>query len=401
MDQQRSFIQDVLSGEYTFSSLCEFYGVSRQGGYTIVKRFEVEGENCFESRSKRPLSSPHETSAAIVARILFWRTRKDKNRWGARKIRAKLIKEFSLSILPSNTTIHNILCRHGLVDPPKRRRLVEPQGPIFDPSVCNEIWSIDHKGKYYLGNGKRCSPLTVCDSKSRMILLAKGQYHERWRDVRKELIKLFERYGQPKYLHSDNGSAFASIQSPLGYGSLAYWCLDHGVRMIFSDPGCPAQNGRHERMHRDLKAECCCPASYDLRVQNRKLNQFAFEHNHIRPHEALQMETPASVHEFSPVKYSKQVADPVYGSEMMTRKVAANGALRWGSYEWVSICNALSGKYIGVKPLPNRAFEIYYRDLCLGYFVEGEGISKGRYYKLTSNRDLPERYRDRKQRRRK
>ncbi|OAV45139.1 hypothetical protein A3850_011845 [Lewinella sp. 4G2] len=113
--------------------------------------------------------------------------RKDKNQWGARKIRVKLLEEYIEEAVPSTTTINNILKREKLITPNKRRRLVEPQRPVFDPCANNEIWSVDHKGKFYLGNGRRCSPMTVCDSKSRYLLLAKGQYKETWWDTQKEL----------------------------------------------------------------------------------------------------------------------------------------------------------------------------------------------------------------------
>lgn len=401
MEQKHSFIRDYLTDQYIFSSLCEAYGISRQGGYDLVKRYEAEGEDCFLPRSKRPLSNPNATPQWMIDRILFWRRRKKKNRWGAKKIRVKLLEEYEENAVPSVTTIHNILIREGEVKVRKRKQRLEAQAPVFDPEECNEIWSVDHKGKFYLGNGRRCSPLTVCDSKSRYLFLAKGQYRETYLDTRKELEKVFREFGLPEYLHTDNGSVFASSQSPRGFGQLSYWLLDLGIVPLFSDPGCPSQNGRHERMHRDLKAECCSPARKDLRSQNRWMNEFSEEYNEIRPHEALGQQTPSSVHEFSLRSYPAKIEEPVYGSEMMTRKVASNGVLRWKSHEYVTVSRALAGKYIGVKPLPGRVYEIYYRGECLGYFQEGEQVERGRYYLLNSDRHLPERYRDRGIRRRK
>ncbi|WP_369916980.1 integrase core domain-containing protein [Lewinella sp. 4G2] len=169
---------------------------------------------------------------------------------------------------------------------------------------------------------------------------------------------------------------------------------------MFSDPGSPSQNGRHERMHRDLKAECCSPGQVDLRTQNRSMNLFVKEYNEMRPHEALDMRTPAAVHDWSSRQYKQKVRAPEYGADMSVRKVSLSGALRWKSYEYLSICNALAGKYIGVKSLPNRVYEIYYRQECLGCFQEGSEVVNGRYYLLSSDRDLPERYRDTKARKR-
>lgn len=394
MDQQIQFVQEALSEKYTMSSLCIAYGISRSTGYRLLERYRQEGEGAFVERSRRPANTPHSTSEALIVRIKFWRLRKDKNRWGAKKIRVKLVDEFGERATPSVTTIHNILVREGLVERRKTRRVVKPLRPRFDPEHCNEIWSVDYKGHFELGNGRRCYPLTVCDSRSRYLFLAKGQYSETYQGTRKELRTLFREYGQPEYLHSDNGTAFASIQSPCGYGSLSYWLIDHGIQPLFSDPGRPTQNGRHERMHRDLKAECCCPSSHDLRSQNRSMNAFKYEYNEVRPHEGIDLELPGSYHVRSNSPYQEKVAPAEYGPEKIIRKVCQNGALRWRSYEWVSISNALAGKYVGLEMVTDNTYAVYYRSNCLGMFTDGVDIVRGEYYRLKSDRDLPPRQRD-------
>ena len=401
MDQKQSFIRDYLTQEWTFSSLREAYSISRRAGYDLVKRYEADPEHYHLARNRRPLTSPWSTDEAMVDRIRFWRLRKPTNRWGAKKIRAKLVAKHPELVIPSVTTIHNILVREGLVKPRKRRRQVVAQNPVFDPMACNEIWSVDHKGKFYLGNRKRCSPLTVCDSYSRYLFSATGQYQETWRGVRKVLKRLFREYGKPKYLHSDNGSAFASIQSPRGFGSLSYWLLDHDIVPVFSDPGRPGQNGRHERMHRDLKAECCKSPSGDLRVQNRRMNAFRVEYNEVRPHESLDMRLPASVHELSDRAYRDEVKAAEYDSELQVFKVYKSGVFRLNGYEFVTVSRGLRDKYVGLKDLGNRVYEVYYRQTCLGYFQQGVDIQDGHYYLLRSDHDLPQRWRDRKARRRK
>lgn len=401
MEQKQSFIRDYLSDEFTFSSLCEAYKISRRAGYDLVARYKSSPEDYFLQCSKRPLTSPGSTSTEVIDQIKYWRERKKSNRWGAKKIRVKLLKKFSESEVPSVTTIHNILLRNGLVKIRKRRRIVVPQHPVFDPTECNEIWSIDHKGKFYLGNGKRCSPLTICDSHSRYLFMAKGRYTETWKDVQRQLIGVFREYGMPQYLHSDNGSAFASIQSPRGFGSLSYWLLDLGIMPVFSDPGRPTQNGRHERMHRDLKAECCAPAWPDLRVQNRKHNEFVYEYNHIRPHEALDMLTPAEVHCRSNRIYPECIQEAEYGSEMEVFKVYDNGNFRLNGSTFVSVSRGLRNRYVGLKRLGNRVCEVYYRSVCLGYFQEGVDVKHGHYYRLRSDDDLPARWQHQDARRRK
>jgi len=276
MDQKIAFIRDWESGQYYFNSLCEAYGISRQTGYKLISRYKSEGFESIHSQSRRPRESPTRSSQLVVSKVKFWRK---KTGWGAKKIRIKLIEDLGEFKVPSVTTIHNILIREGLVIAKKRRRRVKPSNPVFDPLSSNEIWSGDYKGNFLLGNKKRCYPLTICDSYSRFIFTISGQYHENTGHVKRVLTKLFREWGMPESFHTDNGSPFASIQSPCGYGHLSYWLIDHGIKPVFSDPGRPDQNGRHERMHKDLKARCCKPVSPNLQSQNRRMNAFVKEYN--------------------------------------------------------------------------------------------------------------------------
>ena len=101
---------------------------------------------------------------------------------------------------------------------------------------------------------------------------------------------------------------------------------------IFLDPAPPEQNGRHECMHRDLKAACAKSLAYDLKAQQRRLYHFVKEYNHTRPHEALGLETPASIHDFSNRPFPERILKFEYGSNMKIMKVYQNGSVRWKSY---------------------------------------------------------------------
>jgi len=385
MEQKIAFIREWESGQYYFNSLCEAYGVSRKTGYRIIKRYKENGLYDLCGRPRRPLRSPNSTPAEVVEKIKWWRAKKG---WGAKKIRVKVLEEHDEGVVPSVTTIHNILCREGLVVAKRRRKRAKPSYPVFDPQQSNEIWSADYKGDFLLGNKKRCYPLTVCDSYSRFIFKVEGAYRESTKDVARELKKAFKAYGVPKYLHTDNGSPFASIQSPRGYGQLSYWLLDHGVIPVFSDPGRPDQNGRHERMHKDLKSRCCKPPAYSLRAQNRRMNAFVEEYNHERPHEHLGMKTPGQVHELPAREWADKALPVEYDTDLIVKKVISTGSVRWGAYESVYISSCLTGRYVGIKKLGNRVYQVFYRDQSLGYFKEGEQVEKGKYHLLDSDDDM-------------
>ena len=154
---------------------------------------------------------------------------------------------------------------------------------------------------------------------------------------------------------------------------------------VYSDPSHPEQNGRHERMHRDLKAACAKPSAYDLKAQQRRLNRFLKEYNHVRPHEALDMNTPASVHDFNTRPFPERITKFDYDSEMKVLKVTKNGSVRWGSYNWVYVSASLQGKYIGALEMGGGIWRIFYRNVFLGYFNENELRTKEQSVRLETN----------------
>lgn len=107
-------------------------------------------------------------------------------------------------------------------------------------------------------------------------------------------------------MYTDNGSPFGSIRSPKRFSKLCYWLIDQGVVPVFLDPASPQQNGRHERMHKDLKAYCRHRIKNTLSKQQLVMNDFVTEYNKIRPHESLKMQTPSSVHKKSNREYQEK-----------------------------------------------------------------------------------------------
>ena len=383
MDQKIEFICEWRTFKYTISDLCKAFGISRPTGYKLIRQFEKDGFESFRKQSRAPRAHPNATKDEVVKSIL--NLKKKHSTWGAKKFERLLLKEHQEEDIPSVTTIHNILNRNGLVCPQKRVRRVTPIYPIFDPKQCNEVWSADYKGKFLMGNKKYCHPLTIADSKSRFLFAAKAHYREDFKSAKTEFTSVFRKYGLPKQLHTDNGSPFGSVQAIQRFTRLSYWLIELGITPVFSDPAHPEQNGRHERMHRDLKAICAKPSSYDLRSQQRKLNQFVKEYNTIRPHEALGMETPLSQHNFSTRPFPEKIRQWDYPSNMKVQKVTQNGSLRWRAYYWVYLTQSLSGKYIGIEHIGNEIWKVYYRGVLLGYFNEYELRTKNKSVRLGTN----------------
>jgi len=383
MEQKIEFVCEWRTGKYTITELCKSFEISRPTAYKLIKRFEKEGYEGLREQSRTPRRHPNATKEIIVEGII--KLKKKHPRWGAKKIRVLLFNDYTKKDIPSVVTVHNILKRHGFVCPQKRMRRVKPVYPIFDPKECNEVWSADYKGKFLMGNKIYCHPLTIADSKSRYLFTAKGHYRETLKAAKTEFTKVFRKYGIPQQLHTDNGSPFGSVRSIQRFTQLSYWFIELGIMPVFSDPAHPEQNGRHERMHRDLKAACAKPSAFDLKSQQRRLNHFVKEYNHIRPHESLGMKTPAVIHDFSTRPYLERIPQFDYNTKYKVLKVTKNGSIRWKSYYWVYISAALMGKHVGIEELGNGIWRVYYRNVFLGYFNENKLRNKEQSTRLETN----------------
>ncbi|MBL4905998.1 MAG: transposase [Sneathiella sp.] len=383
MEQKVEFICEWLSQKYTITELCRVFNISRPTAYKMINRYENLGIEGLRQRNKSPNNHPNRTPEIVVKNIL--KLKEKHSLWGAKKIRKLLFNVCHEKDIPSVVTVHNILSRNGLVKPQKRCKRVKPVFPVFDPKECNEVWSADYKGKFLMGNKIYCHPLTIADSRSRFLFTAKGHYHENLKSAKTEFAKVFRKYGIPKQLHTDNGSPFGSVRAIQRFTQLSYWFIELGIMPVFSDPAHPEQNGRHERMHRDLKAACAKPSAYDLKAQQRRLNHFVKEYNNIRPHEALDMETPAAIHCFSTRPFPERIPAFHYDSSMKIMKVTQNGAMRWKSYYWVYLTAALKGKYVGAQEMGNGIWKVFYRNVFLGFFDEQNIRNKQVSIRLSQN----------------
>ncbi len=325
------------------------------------------GYGCLENRSTKPITSPPKTPKIIEDRIIKIRTTGHTKGWGARKILWQLQKDGVFKDLPSQSTISAILKRNGLMPERKKRKRVKPRRPIFDPHEPNEVWSADFKGQFRLKNGEWCYPLTICDSKTRIILMIKGQRSVDYKSTRANFERVFKVYGLPQQLHTDNGTPFGNVKSLGRLTRFGAWLMELGVEPIFSDPGHPEQNGRHERMHRDLKKSCCHKPSKNFQAQQVRFNNFRKKYNENRPHESLGMRPPAQVHKKSKRPYNDDIKEWIYPDEYVVKYICHNGIIRVGKKGSIFIGSALSGKKVGLEPLGNGIFRIYFREFLLGY----------------------------------
>jgi transposase InsO family protein len=366
---KQKFILLFQTDQFTMVALCKQFGISRPTGYAILKRYQDEGWEALDERSRAHRTHPNQTPAQIEEALLTHRV--SHPQWGARKLLVLLERAMPGIELPCESTVNNILKKHGKVTPRARKgRRIINKYPHFDPQEPNLVWSADFKGKFRMGNYEYCNPLTIADSMSRYLFDIHGLEYCRAEDCKPIFEKAFREHGMPEQMHTDNGPPFGSWNSLRRMTSLAVWFMDLGVTPVYSDPGQPQQNGRHERMHRDLKAHATRPPGSGWRSQQKRFDNFRKEYNEVRPHEALMMKTPSEVHKESTTEYPRRVQDWTYPSSMKMKLVTVNGALRWKSEGLIMVSTALSGKYVGLEPVDDGIWTVYYRNVALGILSE-------------------------------
>jgi transposase InsO family protein len=362
---RRQFIQEYLDQVYpSFSYLCTSYGISAKTGYKWLNRFLSGGFNNLEDKSRAPHTVPHRTPDEICDLII--KTKLAHINWGPKKVLDNIKKHHPTLILPADSTAGEILKREGLVKKRKKRHHVSADEQAFDDCLkSNEVWGVDYKGQFKLGNGKWCYPLTMSDIHSRYLLECQSLESTVCIDAKDSMEHTFREYGLPDKIRSDNGSPFSSIAFG-GISKLSKWWIQLGIRPQRIKPGHPQQNGRHERMHKTLKQETTKPPAYNERLQQEKFNHFKTEYNHERSHEALQRRCPDDVYEPSKISYPEKLPEIVYDEGCETRKVKRGGEIKWRGHH-IYISQVLSHDRISLKEIDNDLWEI-----CYGFYKLGE-----------------------------
>jgi transposase InsO family protein len=255
-----------------------------------------------------------------------------------------------------------------LVQPRRRRHHTPPHTqPFASVNTANDVWSADFKGQFALGNDRVCYPLTITDNHSRFLLCCQGLYHPGRALTRACFERAFIDYGLPRAIRTDNGPPFASVALG-GLSALSVWLLKLNVLPERIAPGQPQQNGRHERMHRTLKAATAQPPKGNLSAQQRAFNRFRDEYNHERPHRSLGGgRRPCDLFRPSPRPYPSRLPEVAYPNDFALRKVKPGGYMKWHG-QIIYITKTLEGEYVGLKPLDHDRYELYFAQLPLAVF---------------------------------
>jgi putative transposase len=363
MTERMKFVVLAQEDGASMSELCRQFGISRKTGYKRLERYEAEGMDGLQDRSHAPLHHPYAVSDDVERRILSLRA--EHPSWGPRKLKARLQMIDPPTQWPVASTIGELLHRHGLTVP-RRRRVVTPAdiSPFANCAGPNDTWCIDFKGWFRTRDGRRCDPLTISDAHSRYLLRCQAVRRADTRCVRPLLEASFREYGLPLSIRSDNGPPFAS-RGVAGLSQLSVWFIKLGLKPERITPGRPCENGRHERMHGTMQREACQPPEANRRAQQRRFDDFRRVYNEERPHEAIANATPAMIYRPSPRPYPARLPEMVYPDHWQVRKVHQSGEIRWRGQS-IFISEVLTGEPVALDERAEGLWQLYFGPLHLG-----------------------------------
>jgi transposase InsO family protein len=365
MEERLRFVARLLDGD-GMSDVCRHFGISRKTGYKIWGRYKQECAHALSDRSRRPVRYANQLPDQIERLIV--ETKREKPHWGARKIRELLVRRLAGDIrIPARSTVHAVLDRYGLVSQArKRRRANKAEGTALSQATApNDLWCTDFKDEFKLGNRQYCYPLTVTDQASRMILACEALESTKEAPVIETFVRLFRERGLPAAIRSDNGLPFASPNGLCNLSRLSVFWLRLGIAIERIKPGHPQQNGRHERMHRTLKQETARPPGMNSLQQQARFDDFVSEFNDERPHEALDMKTPAELYAPSSTAYEglPEVEYPFHDRDIL---VTACGRICMHRKK-INVSTVLAGQRLGIKEVDNGIWLVSFMHYDLGY----------------------------------
>jgi transposase InsO family protein len=371
MNERMRFATDWERDLYSMVELCERYGVSRKTGYKWLGRYQREGPQGFQERSRAPHRCPHRIAADVAAIICT--ARRQHPSWGPEKLLQWLQPRHPGVDWPATSTAGDLLARRGLVKKRRRRRQYTHPGAV--PPVTaqpNDLWTADFKGHFRTRDGIYCYPLTVADQHTRYLLGCQGLLSTKGQGVRPIFDRLFREYGLPRAIRTDNGVPFATTGLH-GLSQLNEWWMRLGLQHQRILPAHPEQNGAHERMHRTLKAETARPPQDHVVAQQRAFNRFRVVYNEQRPHQFLGGHTPASRYRASPRPYTGGLPPIEYPGHYVPKRVTNAGTIRFKK-RLLFIATALKQHVVGLEEVDDGIWSLYFCNVLLARIDERDDI---------------------------
>jgi transposase InsO family protein len=204
--------------------------------------------------------------------------------------------------VPSRSTVYRVLVREHLVAGKSRRRTRESYKTWERPSPM-DLWQMDITGSVWLADGTELKVVTGEDDHSRQAVIAKVVRRGTGRAVCQAFAAALAEYGCPDQVLTDNGKQFTGKFNKPRPAEVLFdrICRKNGIEHLLTGFRSPTTTGKIERWHQTLQLECLQEHGplADLDEAQAVVDAFREEYNTRRPHQALDMATPAS--RFRPV----------------------------------------------------------------------------------------------------
>jgi transposase InsO family protein len=343
MDQRKELVRLLQQPDVNRRELCRRFGISPKTGYKWLARASTAEAEWALDRSRRPQGSPRRSGKELEAAVLA--VRDAHPAWGARKIRRRL--EAQHESAPVASTVHAILSRNQRIPAPAQ----PTQYTRFEHPPPNDLWQMDFKGRFPLGDRQLCHPLTMVDDHSRYALCLQACTNEQSDTVQKYLESTFRRYGLPNAFLVDNGVPWGTC-SEVRWTKLRVWLLKLGISVIYARPHHPQTKGKNERFHRTLKAEVLSMTAFrTARELQKAFDRWRHVYNTERPHQSLEYDVPVNRYRPSSRSLPSKLPEPEYEEGAIVRRASAQKAnFRFGKRRW-RVPEAFRGELIAIRPL--------------------------------------------------
>jgi transposase InsO family protein len=347
MEQRYQAVMAVVQDGWKVTEVAERLGVARQSIHNWIARYEAGGLPALADRSHRPATCSHQIS--VETEVLICELRRKHPRWGPRRIEHQLANQ-GVTPMPSQSSIYRCLRRHNLIEL-RRRKKRRDEFRRWERERPMELWQMDVMGGVLLNDRTEFKVVTGIDDHSRFCVAA-GLVH---RATSKAVCAIFtaalKTYGIPDEVLTDNGKVFTG-RFGLHHTEVAFdrICRENGISHRLTAPRSPTTTGKIERFHQSLRKEFIADQTFaTFETAQQALNEWVTDYNTQRPHQALEMATPAD--RFRLVAIAKdghsvptESADDHRG-QWVLRRVASNGVITLDTQVF-SVGNAYKGQIV-------------------------------------------------------
>jgi transposase InsO family protein len=291
VEQRYQAVQAVIGEGATVTDVAGRFGVSRQTVHAWLAKYEAGGLEGLADGSHRPVECPHQMPAEVeveVARLRFAHPS-----WGPRRLVFEL-ERAGVRPVPGRTSVYRALLRLNLIDPAARRPR-DRKWKRWERGAPMELWQMDVVGGFVLADGTRAKVLSGVDDHSRFCVSAHLMTRETSQKVCDGLGKALRAYGVPQAILTDNGKVFTGrFNVPPVEVLFDRVCRENGIEHLLTQPRSPTTTGKIERFHRAIRTEFRTDRAFaSLAAAQAELDDWVPDYNTHRPHQALDMATPA------------------------------------------------------------------------------------------------------------